>query len=105
MYACCIDNNVHGVQHNIVEACSHEPGTTCAFLAVYRNLVFSHPVWMNRKMNLKYFQTVFSLKVEEVYLDPARIAAMKMERLQREKAEVLQVRQESSSEDVYAITI
>ena len=30
-----VDNNVHGVQHNIVEACSHQLGTTCAFLAVY----------------------------------------------------------------------
>ena len=27
-----VDNNVHGVQHNIVEACSHQPGTTCTFL-------------------------------------------------------------------------
>ena len=26
-----VDNNVRGVQHNIVEACSHQPGTTCAF--------------------------------------------------------------------------
>ena len=29
-----VDNNVHGVQHNIAEAGSHQPGTTCAFLAV-----------------------------------------------------------------------
>ena len=30
-----VDDIVHGVPHNIVEACFHQPGTTCAFLAVY----------------------------------------------------------------------
>ena len=29
------------------------------------------------------------MKVEDVYLDPARLAAMKLERIQREKAEAL----------------
>ena len=28
-----IDNNVCGVQHNIVESCFHKPGTTWAFYA------------------------------------------------------------------------
>ena len=32
---------------------------------------------------------LLSVKVEDVYLDPARIAAMKVERLQREKADAL----------------
>ena len=34
-------SNVHGVQHNIVEVCSHQPGTTCAFLAVYAMIAIS----------------------------------------------------------------
>ena len=29
-----VDNIVHGVQHNIVQACSHQPGTGWAFLRV-----------------------------------------------------------------------
>ena len=37
-----VDNNVHGVQHNIVEACSHQLGTTCAFLAVYLKIISFH---------------------------------------------------------------
>ena len=34
-------------------------------------------------------QSCSSVKVEDVYLDPARIAAMKTERIQKEKAEAL----------------
>ena len=28
--------HTRGVQHNIVESCFHQPGTTCSFLRVYR---------------------------------------------------------------------